>query len=411
MAKFLFVVPPFFGHISPTLSVGAGLLAKGHDVAWAGIRNLNSEHIPPGGQFMVPQEELADQQETIGEILKRQDDGPGIGGAEAIKLALEETCLPFCRIMMHGLSRLVDDFAPDILISDCTMFAGAFCAYHKGIPLVTTTPVPPALLNEAIRAPRIFEWQKNIILNLQKEFDIPAETFMIHSNTLNLVFTSSEFAGIKDAPASMKFVGPVQGRPNPASFDWERLAGSTYPKIFVSIGTLLVDIRKKFFRQLTAAFADEPLTIIAATEPDILESWPGNFIVQGFVPQTEVMARVDAVICHGGFNTVNDCFLQGLPMVIIPMAYDQFHTASLVEKAGCGIALRYKRMRETDLRAALWEVLRKDNYRNAARSVRDGFILAGGVDKAVFYLEEFENNNKANRKKITPDRKEKTFIS
>ncbi|MHA4809434.1 glycosyltransferase [Flavitalea flava] len=408
MARFLFVVPPFFGHISPTLSVGASLLARGHAVVWVGIREIDQEHIPRGGKFLVPQEELAEHEDTIRKILKRQDDGPRIGGAEALKLALEETYLPFCRILMNGLNRLADDFEPDVIISDCTMFAGAICAFQKGIPLVTTTPVPPALLEDTIRTPRVFEWQKNLIMGLHQELGIPTEEFMVHPDKLNLVFTSQEFAGIRDPPPGMKFVGPVQGRPSPVEFDWGLLAGTTRPIVYVSIGTLLVDIRKTFFRQLTEAFAGEPLTIIAATEPDILETWPDNFIVQRYVPQTEIMARVDAVICHGGFNTVNDSFLHGLPMVILPMAYDQFHTASLVEKAGCGIALRYKRMRIPALREALWEVLRNDSYRKAALLTRETFIRAGGAEKAVFYLEEFKN--KTNRKKFTPDRKEETFI-
>lgn len=40
MSKFLFVVPPFFGHINPSLSIGRTLLEKGHEVAWAGLTEI-----------------------------------------------------------------------------------------------------------------------------------------------------------------------------------------------------------------------------------------------------------------------------------------------------------------------------------------------------------------------------------
>jgi MGT family glycosyltransferase len=386
----MFVVPPFFGHVSPTLSVGASLLARGHQVVWTGITAIAGQHIPEGGSFIVPHQELEEHQDEIARILKRQDDGPSLSGPEVMKLALEETYIPFARIMMKGLSRMVDDFQPDVIINDCITFAGALCAYLKGIPCVTTTPVPPDVMGDTAQsAPKIFEWQQKLIKGLQKELGIESNDFVIHSHQLNIVFTSKEFAGFSDPEPHMKFVGPVKGRPNNTPFDWERLEKSTIPKVFVSLGTLLVDIRKEFFGKLIEAFANEPLTIVAATDPGIFEQWPDNFIVQAFVPQSEIIPKMDAVICHGGFNTVNDTFMNGLPMLITPIAYDHFHTAALIENAGCGITLRYKRLRVPELRAAMWEILKNEKYRLAAQHIRETFIKAGGNDQAVALLEEF----------------------
>jgi UDP:flavonoid glycosyltransferase YjiC (YdhE family) len=101
------------------------------------------------------------------------------------------------------------------------------------------------------------------------------------------------------------------------------------------------------------------------------------------------MPKMDAVSCHGGFNTVNDTFMNGLPMLITPIAYDHFHTASLIERAGCGIKLRYKRLRVNDLKTAVWELLQNPQYRTAAEKVRDTFNKAGGNDSAVRHLEAF----------------------
>lgn len=390
MSKFLFVVPPFFGHLSPTLSVGAGLIAKGHQVAWLGIIPVKEEHIPAGGTFILPHAELEEYGEEITRILKRQDDGPSVSGPEVMKLALEETYIPVARIMMKGLERVIDEWAPDVIINDCIAFAGALAAYKKGIPCVTSTPVPPDVMGDtATHAPKIFEWQQKLIRDLQHAAGIYEEGVFIHSRKMNIVFTSASFAGFEKPEPHMQFVGPVQGRPNHTPFDWERLARVTTPKIFVSLGTLLVDIRKEFFSRLVEAFRDEPVTIIAATDPAIIEVWPDNFIVQGFVPQAELMQHMDAVICHGGFNTVNDTFMNGLPMLIIPIAYDHFHTASLIEKAGCGLKIRYKRMRVADVRDAVWKLLQEPQYKQAAERVRETFIQAGGSERAINLLETF----------------------
>lgn len=387
MAKFLFVVPPFFGHISPTLSVGTVLLSRGHSVAWVGLRDLPAGRIPAGGQFIVPHKELEDHQDELEWILRRQDDGPSIGGAEVLKLALEETYIPFARMLMKGLPEIVDRFSPDLIINDCISFAGSICAYKKGIPYVTTTPVPPDVMGSAMDMPKIREWQERLVLGLQREFGICADFPIIHSDRMNIVFTSREFAGMAEPPDSMQFVGPVRGRPGDGPFDWERLERSEGPKLFISLGTLLVDIRKAFFRKMVEAFGGQPITVVAATDVDTLPDWPDNFIVQSYVPQTQVMEKMDAVICHGGFNTVNDAILHALPILITPIAYDHFHTAELIERAGCGRSIRYKRMRVADLLLTVNQLLENDRYRQASGRMRDSFLQAGGSEKAATLLE------------------------
>lgn len=147
-SKFLFVVPPFFGHVSPTLSVGASLIARGHEVKWFGITPLDSKHIPEGGSYFYPEEDLIPYQEEIARILKRQDDGPACSGPEVMKLALEETYVPFAKMMMPGLTRLTESWMPDVIVNDCITFGGALFAHKHNIPCVTTTPVPPDVMGD-----------------------------------------------------------------------------------------------------------------------------------------------------------------------------------------------------------------------------------------------------------------------
>jgi len=388
MGKFLFVVPPFFGHTSPTLSVGAVLLSRGHSVCWAGLCELPEGRLPAGGEFIVPHKALEGYQDELAWILKRQDDGPSIGGAEVLKLALEETYIPLARMLMKGLPEIVDRFRPDLIISDCISFAGAICAYKMGIPYVTTTPVPPDVMGSAMDMPKIKAWQEGLILGLQRTFGICVDFPVIHSDRMNIVFTSREFAGMADPPDSMQFVGPVRGRPDDGPFDWERLERSEGPKIFISLGTLLVDIRKDFFQKMVEAFGGQPFTVVAATDEATLAEWPDNFIVQSYVPQSRVMEKMDVVVCHGGFNTVNDAILHSLPILITPIAYDHFHTADLIERAGCGRSIRYKRMRVADVWLTVNQLLKNDSYRLAAARMRDSFLRAGGSEYAATLLEE-----------------------
>ncbi len=47
MSRFLFVVPPLYGHINPTVPVGLELTKRGHDVAWVGVEGVE-DMLPEG---------------------------------------------------------------------------------------------------------------------------------------------------------------------------------------------------------------------------------------------------------------------------------------------------------------------------------------------------------------------------
>ncbi|MGM5630454.1 glycosyltransferase [Apibacter raozihei] len=389
MKKFLFVVPPFIGHINPTLSIGNSLLERGHEVAWTGIYPLDKNTIPVKGHYYYPEKEIKPYQDEIEKIMELQGTGSNVTGLEILKLALEQTYVPLAKIMMPGLKNVIENFKPDVIINDGITFAGGLAAYLYNIPYATTMTSPPEVMGNPDMAPKVAEWAYNQISGLQKYFGIEEKEHLIVSSKLSLIFTSEEFAGITSTEPCNKFIGPVLGRPDNSSFDWESINKISNPKIFVSIGTVLTDIRKDFFTKLIDAFKDKDVTIIASVDPELFEKWPDNFIVQKYLPQIQLLPHMDAVICHGGFNTINESLMNSLPMVVIPLAYDQFYNASLVENSGSGIRLRYKRMKKNDLENSVLEVLNNNEYRQNAERIKQTFIKAGGNTKAVELLENF----------------------
>ena len=53
MAKFIFIVPPFSGHVNPTLSLGAILLQHDHQVAWISVDPMLHKELPKGGEILL----------------------------------------------------------------------------------------------------------------------------------------------------------------------------------------------------------------------------------------------------------------------------------------------------------------------------------------------------------------------
>ena len=45
---------------------------------------------------------------------------------------------------------------------------------------------------------------------------------------------------------------------------------------------------------------------------------PAPTLVRDYVPQLELLAQMDAVLCHAGQNTVAEALANGLPLVMTP---------------------------------------------------------------------------------------------
>lgn len=100
-----------------------------------------------------------------------------------------------------------------------------------------------------------------------------------------------------------------------------------------------------------------------------------------------MVAKLDAVICHAGHNTVCETLAHGLPLVVAPIRDDQPIIAQQVVNAGVGVRLKYGRVNPDEIAQALQAVLETSSYRQAARHIRASFSAAGGPFAAADRLE------------------------
>jgi len=398
MARFVYIVPPLTGHVNPTLAVGAALLEAGHEVAWMSLDESLEARLPADGKLLLITYTDDDHSEResgqyLNVITKKV-----VYGVDSIKFLYEEVLIPLNRHCYKGISRLLEAYQPDLVITDHELFAGAIAALKHGIPYVTSVTAPAAIqiMDEL---PKVYEWEQNQIVALQQELGLRAEKSVASSDLLNLVFTSKEFFGEVHLPDQYRFVGPViYKRQAKTTFDWARIAeASGGARILVSIGTTFNHEHKKsFFDKVISAFGGGPYTVVVICDPLLFEEWPDNFIVQLNIPQLEVLPYLDAVVCHGGHNTVCESLSNGIPLVVIPIAYDQSHVAGRVVKTGAGLRLNFNRFKAQHLQAALHEVLHDPAFKTAAISLRDSFIAAGGTAAAAGLLVNLTKNKSTN---------------
>ena len=138
---------------------------------------------------------------------------------------------------------------------------------------------------------------------------------------------------------------------------------------------------------------DLPVNVIATVGPDvdpaIFGPQPAHVALERYLPQALVLPWVDAVVSHGGSGTTLGALAEGKPMVVLPMAADQFINADQVVRTGSGLALPPVARTPERIREAIEQVLTYPSYAAAARVLQSEIramppaemVLANLVDR------------------------------
>src|SRR4029079_8903815 len=88
-----------------------------------------------------------------------------------------------------------------------------------------------------------------------------------------------------------------------------------------------------------------------------------NVHIEPFIPQSLLFPHCDAIITHGGYNTIMSALSAGLPMLILPMSTDAPFHAGICGDLGVSKALFPPEVSADAIRAAVQELLADPGYR------------------------------------------------
>ena len=90
---------------------------------------------------------------------------------------------------------------------------------------------------------------------------------------------------------------------------------------------------------------------------------------------------------NGGLNTVMDALAAGVPLAVVPIAFEQAAIAARVARAGAGRRLSRRLLTVGATMRALRDLTEAPAYRSAAGGLRDEISQAGGVGAAADVVE------------------------
>lgn len=395
MARFLFVVPPFTGHVNPTIGVAGELVARGHEVAWAGVPGETEALLPEGSRFLsaVPDEVAS----YVAEVGGRR---PDARGAAAFKFLMEEVLLPLGDHMVEGVDAAADAFGADVLVVDQQALGGAVAARRRGGPWATSATTSAELVDPLAGLPKVADAMHRARVELQERHgiapEVAAEGDLRLSPHLVLAYTveglTGPLAGTPAGEVPVAFVGPCAvGRPEPQAFPWERLAdpatGDERPNVLVSLGTLNAEVSPRFWEAAAEAFRHQPWVGVFVAPDHLVPDPPPNVIVAHRVPQLALLPRLSAVVTHAGHNTVCESLAEGVPLVVAPIRDDQPVVADQAVRAGVAVRVRFARVKPDELRSAVARALSDPDLRAAAERLAGELAAAGGPVAASDALE------------------------
>ena len=370
---------PGYGHFHPMVPVARALQAVGHDVVFATeerfcarVRAAGFPAFPAGlGPGRVAQRTLA---------------LPDVAG-DAWRFGAQMFAGVAAPAKLPDLLAVVDDWRPDLVVSDVTDFAGPLAAAARGVAhaghgLGPLFPLEFHRLAAELVAPF---WK-------ERELRPPPLAGMFDAAYLDICPPSLQSAGIEE-------IGPNAHRLRPVPFDavagevlpdWADDLGP-HPTVYVTLGTLDNDA-PEVFAAVVVGIRDEPVNVIVTVGPDgdpaQLGPQPPNVRVERYVPQSLLLPRCDVVVAHGGSGTTLAALAHGLPLLLLPQGANQFWNAERCADLGVGLRLLAHEVRPGAVRDAVLALLEQPAYRVRARGIANEIERMPSPDEIVRLLEE-----------------------
>jgi zeaxanthin glucosyltransferase len=407
------ISPPVPGHLHPFGALGRELIARGHQVTL----------------FHMPDVEELARREGLGFVPIGVRDHPAGSLPESLANLTRLNGLAALRFTIHAIRRTTEMLCRDapgalrersvgFLLVDQTEPAGRTIAEHICLPFVTLCnalalnrepSVPPPFTAWAYRdswparvrnrigyamSDRMMRPIAQVVSKYRARWKLPAHKHGEQSFS-RLAQISQQPAAFdyprRQLPKAFHYVGPLRrSPPHAVPFPWDKLDGR--PLVYASLGTLQ-NRRESTFRCFAEACDGIGVQLVlthgGGLDARAAADLPGDPIVVSYAPQLELLSRASLTLTHAGLNTVLDSLSCGVPLVAVPITYEQPAIGKRVEWCGAGRVVPFPKLNPDRLRAAIGDVLTDTSYKRNAERVRDSIRQAGGVKRAAELIEGF----------------------
>jgi len=414
--KFGFASLPVAGHLNPMTALARKLQSRGNEVVFFGVpdvepivRAANLNFVP----FCEKEYPVGSMTEIYGHVAK-------LHGEDVLRCHVEEIAPAFLKTALGCFPKKLAASGVEAMVLDMGHTFLQLVPLSLGIPYVHISNSLHIDLSGATPA-CIFSWPyentpeafaKNIEglkkiggycaqilaaarpyaekVGLQIDWNNPSAT---NSKLAVITQTPKEFDfPISNWPPQFHYAGPFhdhEGREQ-VPFPWEKLTGK--PLIYASLGTLVngLDHVYKIILETVGKLPEIQVVLSAGknVKPEDLGSVPSNTILVRSAPQIELLKRATLCITHAGLNTTLEALGQGVPMVAIPIGYDQPGVAARIAYHGVGEFVEVGDLTAERLSDLIQRVQANPSYRERGRYFQKVIAETRGLEVAADRIEQ-----------------------
>ncbi|XP_041965534.1 UDP-glucuronosyltransferase 2A1-like isoform X3 [Alosa sapidissima] len=198
------------------------------------------------------------------------------------------------------------------------------------------------------------------------------------------------------------YMGGFQCKPaRPLPVDLEEFVQSSgeHGVIIMSLGTLFAELPSVITEEIAAAFAQLPQKVIwryTGAKPSTLGN---NTLLVDWMPQNDLLghAKTKVFVAHGGTNGIQEAIYHGVPILGLPLVFDQPDNLSRMVARGTSkvvdIATLDRAVFVESLKEVLYEPSYRENMQRLSRIHHDQPMKP--LDRAIFWIEFVMRNGGA----------------
>ena len=414
--KIGFVSLPVSGHLNPMTALARKMQARGNEVVFIGFPDAEAA-IRAANLRFVP---FCESEYPMGSVGKALGGVAKLHGLDVVRHSCREVIPGQLQAALEHLPEKIAETGVEALVLDTIFFFLELVPMRLGMPYVHICAAHHLDFSGATPA-CLFSWphettseaiDRNIEgLKICGEILAPlaaiakpyAEKAGLHIDWNDPAATASKLATITQSPREFDFPNPNwppefhyagpfhddEGRQE-IPFPWEKLTSK--PLVYASLGTIVNGL-DHVYRIILEAVGKFPeiqtvLSVGKNINPDALDPIPPNAIVVSAAPQIELLKRAALCITHAGLNTTLESLAQGVPMVAIPIGYDQPGVAARIAYHGVGEFVEVGDLTVDRLLELIQRVVTNQGYRARARYFRDVIAKTRGLDVAAEIIEQ-----------------------
>lgn len=383
---FAFLAFPDVGHLKPTLEVARELAARGHRVTYLLDEDFAAMASESGAAVLG----FASGRRRYGD---RSFEDIGSLGIDYMERVID-TALPLAR-------KAFETDPPDVVVYDYENFVAARALSHElGIPSVQFFPYLASNDAFSLRG-EMFQFDFDnalvqrtvgILTGFLADNGMPPEaiwTFAREYDERNLAFIPRRFqVKGEEFDDRFAFVGPCFAPA--ADLAWTPPAPERRT-VLISLGTEAND-QPELLAACATAFAGGDwhvvLTLGRGRDTEALTSLGDDIEAHEWFPHTALLPHVDVLVCHGGMTSTMEALAYGVPVVVLPMTFENGLNGRQVAELGLGALISGpETVTREEIREAAERVAASADTRAALEAMRSELETAGGVSAACDYLE------------------------